>query len=292
MTAPLLPSRRPLVDILHSSQCIVASSVFDAVSARLAQAIGSDVGILGGSAASQTVLGAPDIVLLTATELVEQARRICRTNCVNLIVDADHGYGNALNVMRTIEDLQSVGVAATCLEDSVLPRAFDSDQTLRLISIEEGRQKMLAALQARANGAMLVLGRTNAMAATDVDDAIRRLQAYQAVGVDALFLPYLKRREDLDQIAAAVSLPLIVAGSDESLFDLDYLTERGVKIWMWGHQPQAIATAALFEAMKAAHSGVPPRELLKHTDPDTASIATATNLYASLTQRYLQKPHR
>ena len=106
--------------------------------------------------------------------------------------------------------------------------------------------------------------------------------------MDALFLPYLKRREDLDQIADSVSLPLIVAGSDESLFDLDYLTERGVKIWMWGHQPQAVATAALFEAMKAAQRGVPPSELLTHTDPGTASIATAAEHYTSLTQRYLQ----
>ncbi len=288
MTVPSPASKRPLVDILQSDPCIIASSVFDAVSARLAQALGSDVGVLGGSAASHAVLGAPDIVLMTATELIEQARRICRTGCVNLIVDADHGYGNALNVMRTIEDLQSAGVAATCLEDSVLPRAFGSDQTQSLISIEEGSQKMLAALQARGDGSMLVIGRTNAIASTGVKDAIKRLQAYQAVGVDALFLPYLKRREDLDQIADSVSLPLIVAGSDESLFDLDYLTERGVKIWMWGHQPQAVATAALFEAMKAAQRGVPPSELLTHTDPGTASIATAAEHYTSLTQRYLQ----
>ena len=290
MTTTSLPVKRPLADILQSDQCVVASSVFDAVSARLAQALGSDVGVLGGSAASQAVLGAPDIVLLTASELVEQARRICRTGCVNLIVDADHGYGNALNVMRTIEELQSAGVAATCLEDSVLPRPFGSDQTQELISIDEGHQKMLAALQARGNGSMLVFGRTNAIASTCVEDAIKRLQVYQEAGVDALFLPYLKHRKDLDRIAAAVSLPLIVAGSDESLFDLDYLTARGVRIWMWGHQPQAVATAALFEAMKAVQRGVPPSELLKNIDPGTAGIATAAQRYRDLTERYLQPP--
>lgn len=292
MTPTSLSVKRPLADILQSDQCVIASSVFDAVSARLAQALGSDVGILGGSAASQAVLGAPDIVLLTASELVEQARRICRTGCVNLIVDADHGYGNALNVMRTIEELQSAGVAATCLEDSVLPRSFGSDQTQELISIDEGHQKMLAALQARGNGSMLVFGRTNAIASTGVEDAIKRLQAYQAAGVDALFLPYLKHRKDLDQIAASISLPLIVAGSDESLFDLEYLTARGVRIWMWGHQPQAVATAALYEAMKAAQRGVPPSELLKNIDPGTVGIATAAQRYRELTERYLQPPTR
>ena len=154
-------ARRSLREILASPGCLIASSVFDPISARMARALGSEVGVLGGSVASHTVLGAPDIVLLTATELVDQARRICRTDAVNLLVDADHGYGNALNVMRTVQDLQAAGVAGACIEDSVLPRQYGSSDVQGLVSVEEGTRKMQAAIQARG------AGRTAGLALTD-----------------------------------------------------------------------------------------------------------------------------
>lgn len=276
-----------LHDTLHGNHCVIASSVFDPVSARIARAIGAQVGVLGGSAASQVILGAPDIVLLTASELVEQARRICRTQSVPLVVDADHGYGNALNVMRTVQELQCAGVAAVCIEDSVLPREFESGQAQGLVSIDEGRKKMAAALEARGNGPMLIVARTNATATTGVEDAVRRLQAYEETGVDAIFVPYLKHRKDFDQIAAAVRLPMILGGCDESLFDLDYLAARGVRVWVWGHQTLAIATHALYEAMKAVHQGTPPGKLTAGVQSAVSGIATATDHYEDLTRRYL-----
>ena len=283
------PTRRSLKDILCAPGCLIASSVFDPVSARIAQDLGSEVGVLGGSVASHTILGAPDIVLLTATELVEQARRICRTDCVNLVVDADHGYGNALNVMRTIQELQAAGVAAACVEDSILPRSFGASEAQSLVSLDEGIKKMQAAVQARGKGGeMLVVARTNAVASSGPAEAARRLRAYQDTGVDALFVPYLKRREELDQIADQVSLPILIGGSHESLHDLDYLASRGVKIWLWGHQTFAVAVQALYEAMKEIQAGVFPSQLKNKASEARMRYVLDSDRYDNLTKQYLE----
>ena len=200
--------RRKFAALLAGDRCVIAGSVFDPLSARIADEIGFEVGVLGGSVASFAVLGAPDIMLLTATELAEQTRRICRASNLPVLIDADHGYGNALNVMRTIEELASAGAAGCSIEDTALPRAFGSGKEATLTSVEEGVGRMRAAVAAARESGIAVFGRTSAVAITDVDDAVRRLQAYERAGVTALFVPYLKTREQLDRIVAAVSLPL------------------------------------------------------------------------------------
>lgn len=259
MTLPV--PQRPLRQILSATECVTASSAFDPISARIAQSLGFEVAVMGGSVASHTVLGAPDLILLTMTELVEQARRICRAAPIPLIVDADHGYGNALNVVRTVQELQAAGVAGITIEDTLLPRAFGASSAPQLVSLDEGVGKMKAALKGRGAGAALVFGRTSAASITGVDDAIRRLRAYEAVGVDALFVPGLKKREDVDRIADAVKLPLILGGGSEAVGDLQYLSSRGVRVWLWGHQPFAIAVKALHDAMKAVRDGIKPAAL-------------------------------
>lgn len=281
-------ARSSLREILAGHDCLIASSVFDPVSARFAKALGSEVGVMGGSVASHAVLGAPDIVLLTASELVEQARRICRLDAVNLIVDADHGYGNALNVMRTVQELQAAGVAATCVEDSVLPREFGAGDTQGLISIEEGIKKMQAAVLARGSGPMLVVARTNANGSEGPQEAARRLLAYQETGVDALFVPYLKKKEELEIITQNLRLPIMVAGSDAALFDRADLASRGVRVWLWGHQPFGVAAQALFEAMKAVQEGVLPSELVRKPMNQTMNLATDSDGYDQLTQQFLK----
>src|SRR5579872_3839728 len=110
--------------IIAGPRCIYPGSVYDAISARLAEDLGFEAGIFAGSIASLAVLGAPDIIVLTLTEFAQQAYRINRAGKLPLLVDADHGYGNALNVKRTIEELETAGVAALTIEDTVLPRAF------------------------------------------------------------------------------------------------------------------------------------------------------------------------
>ena len=247
--------------ILTGAGCVTASSLFDPMSARIADALGFEVGVMGGSVASLSVLGAPDLIVLNQGELVEQARRVCRAGKVRLIVDADHGYGNALNVMRTVEDLQAAGVAGVTIEDTLLPRAFGAGNAAQLNSLEEGLGKMRAAVKARAGGPMAIIGRTSATAISGVDDCIRRLQAYEGAGVDALMVPGLRTRDELDRIAAAVKLPLVLGGCHESLGDLAYLSSRNVKVWLGGHQAFAAAVQAMYDTLKAVKAGAKPSEL-------------------------------
>jgi carboxyvinyl-carboxyphosphonate phosphorylmutase len=232
--------------------------LFDPISARIAHSLGFEVGVIGGSVASHAVLGAPDLILLTMTELVEQARRVCRAAPIRVIVDADHGYGNALNVMRTAQELQAAGVAGATIEDTLLPRAFGSSTAPQLVTLEEGVGKLKAALKGRGAGDMMIFGRTSAASITGIDDAVRRLKAYEAVGADALFVPGLKTREDVDRIAAAVKLPLVLGGGSKAIADPQYLASRGVRIWLWGHQPFASAVKALYQAMKEVREVADP----------------------------------
>src|SRR5271169_4927644 len=140
---------------IHGSECLHPSSVFDAISARIAEDLGFEVGMFAGSIGSFSVLGNPDLILLTLTEFAAQAYRINRAGKLPLMVDADHGYGNALNVMRTIQELETAGVAALMIEDTLLPRAY-GEKKPTVISIEEGVGKMRAALAAREDTALTI----------------------------------------------------------------------------------------------------------------------------------------
>ncbi len=267
--------RRKLAALMQGDRCVIAGSVFDPLSARIADEVGFEVGVLGGSVASFAVLGAPDLMLLTATELAEQTRRICRASKLPVLIDADHGYGNALNVMRTVEELASAGAAGCSIEDTALPRAFGSGKEPTLTSLEEGVGRMRAAVAAARDSGISVFGRTSAVAVTDVDDAVLRLQAYEKVGVDALFVPYLKTRAQLDRIAAAVRLPLIVGSPAVELVDYAYLASRRVRVCLRGHQGFAASVQALYEVAQAMLAGTPPSKL-----PNVAS----ETLMARLTQ--------
>src|SRR5947209_14724849 len=171
--------RETLRAILWGSSCIRPGSVYDAVSIRIADDLGFEVGMFGGSVASLAVLGDPDIALITLTELAEQMRRMSRAAALPVIVDADHGYGNALNVRRTVQELEVAGAAGLSIEDTLLPQAYGEPKT-QLISLEEGVGKMKAALDARSDPSLVVFGRTGAASITSLDDTIRRAQAYEA----------------------------------------------------------------------------------------------------------------
>src|SRR5213075_3184216 len=127
--------------ILTGSACVHPGSVYDAISIRIAEDRGFPLGMFGGSVASLAVLGDPDMALITLTELAEQMRRMSRAASLPVLVDADHGYGNALNVRRTVQELDEAGAAGLTIEDTLLPQAFGETRT-QLISLDEGVGKM------------------------------------------------------------------------------------------------------------------------------------------------------
>jgi carboxyvinyl-carboxyphosphonate phosphorylmutase len=265
--------------VLSGNKCVYPGSVFDPISARIAEDLGFEVGMFAGSVASMTVLGAPDLIVLTLTEFAEQAHRICRAGNLPLLCDADHGYGNALNVMRTIEELETAGVAALSIEDTDLPVPFGGGKP-RLISIEEGVGKMRAALAARRDSGLVIAGRTSAPSMTSIADTIARARAYEATGVDAIFLVGVKSRIDLDTIAAQVKLPLILGGGGKELLNRDWLAQRGVRVCLQGHQPFAAAVRAVHDTLRALREGTPPEKIETTASDDLMRRLTRNDNYA------------
>jgi len=246
--------------VLAGDKCVHPGSVFDPISARIAEDLGFEVGMFAGSIASGTVLGAPDLVVLTLTEFAQQIHRICRAGNLSLMVDADHGYGNALNVMRTVEELETAGVSALTIEDTVLPRTFGGEQD-QLLSLEEGVGKMKAALAARQDPALVVIGRSSALRISGLEDTVRRVKAYEQAGVDAIFVVGATTRQEVETLNGALSVPLILGGASDELSDKEYLGAHGVRIALQGHQPFQAAVKAVHDTLKALRDGVSPADL-------------------------------
>jgi len=270
--------------VLAGKECIHPGSVFDAISARIAEELGFEVGMFAGSIGSFAVLGNPDLILLTLTEFAAQAYRINRAGKLPLMVDADHGYGNALNVMRTIQELETAGVAGIMIEDTSLPRGFREAKPT-LISLDEGVGKMKAALAAREDKSLVIIGRTSAAAITGIDDAIARARAYEAVGVDALFFAGGMTAENLDKMANAVKLPLMMGGG--SAPDRAHLASRNVRIALQGHQPFSAAVKAVYDTLKALRDGVKPSELQGIASAEMMKRVTREGDYQSWTEKFL-----
>jgi carboxyvinyl-carboxyphosphonate phosphorylmutase len=250
--------------ILTGSRCIRPGSVYDAISIRIAEDLGFEAGMFGGSVASLAVLGDPDVTLITLTELAEQMRRMSRAASLPVLVDADHGYGNALNVRRTVQELEMAGAAGLTIEDTLLPQAYGAEEP-QLISLDEGIGKMKAALDARTDPALVIMGRTGTRGGgpspSGLDDAIARAVAYEGTGVDALFFTGIKTHGELEAIAAATKLPIVLGGLPEEMIDLDYLANKRVRIALQGHAPFAAATLAVYETLKVLRAGMLPRDL-------------------------------
>lgn len=279
--------RSRLRAVLSGNKCVHPGSVFDPISARIAEDLGFEVGMFAGSIASFTVLGAPDIIVLTLSEFADQAHRICRAGNLPLLCDADHGYGNALNVMRTVEELETAGVAALSIEDTDLPQPFGSKGKAQLLGVEEGVGKMRAALEARRDPGLVICGRTSAASITSVADAIARAKAYQAVGVDAIFLVGVKARADLDAIAAEIKLPLILGGAGKELLDLPYLSERGARVCLQGHQPFMAAVQAVYDTLHALRAGTPTEKLQGVANEELMKRVTRSDDYARWARDFL-----
>lgn len=273
--------------VLEGDRCVYPGSVYDPISARFAEDLGFEVGMFAGSIASMTVLGAPDLIVLSQTEFAQQAYRICRAGNLALMVDADHGYGNALNVKRTVEELETAGVAGLSIEDTDLPQPYGTVGSQRMISIEEGVGKMKAALAGRQDPRLVIAGRTSALSISGLDEAIARGQAYEAAGVDALFYTGIKTRDELEAISAAVELPIIMGGTSAELQDLDYLSSQRVRICLQGHKPFMAAVRASYETLKALRDGVPPDEIQTHASAALMKQGTRSDDYDKWMQSFL-----
>lgn len=252
--------------LLKSDSCYHTASVFDPMSARIANDLGFEMGILGGSVASLQVLAAPDFALITLSEFVEQATRIGRVARLPIIADADHGYGNALNVMRTITELERAGVAALTIEDTVLPAGYGRKST-DLVSVEEGIGKIKGALEARIDEALSIFARTNATELSTAE-VILRAKAYEAAGADGICMVGIRDFDHLEEITQHLSVPvMLVTYGNPQLRDNARLAKAGVRVVVNGH-------AAYFAAIKATYDCLREQRHITASDLSASELST------------------
>jgi carboxyvinyl-carboxyphosphonate phosphorylmutase len=280
--------RERLREILAGDAFVSPASVYDPLTARAAAALGYELMMFAGSTASLTVLGAPDLVVLTLTEFAEQCRRITRAGTLPLMVDADHGYGNALNVMRCVQELETAGVSGMSIEDTVLPRAFGtSGETF--ISIDEGVGKMKAALAARSDPSFVIYGRTGAARGEGIHSALQRAAAYEAAGVDGLFFVGLSTRADLEALRAQSKLPFVLGSATAELSDPAYLASQGVRVGGWNHTPLQAAARAAYESLRGHRESTAPGKLAATLEAsEFMSILTAQTSYDQSAAEFLK----
>jgi carboxyvinyl-carboxyphosphonate phosphorylmutase len=243
--------RERLRHVLQGAETVILPAVFEAISARVVEMAGFEIALLSGSVSAASLQAVPDLVLVTMTEVVQLARRVVAATSLSLFVDADHGFGNALNVMRCVRELEAAGVAALTLEDTALPRPYGTHGP-SAISIREMCGKLKAAITAREDPSLVIVGRTDTLRYRGLDEALERARAYQETGVDAIFIPGAQTREELEAIREAVALPLIASGlpqAENGKSGVQILQEIGYRLVLLSVMPLRVAIQAMHEAV-------------------------------------------
>jgi carboxyvinyl-carboxyphosphonate phosphorylmutase len=278
--------RNRLRAILKGELCKSPATVWDALSARVAEAAGFECGILSGSVSAMTVLGAPDLALQTLTEFASQVRCVTRASNLSLFVDADQGYGNALNAMRTVEELEHAGLAGLAIEDLVMPAHFGRHGQDALISVNEAVGKLKAALSARRDPSLVIVARTASLRIEPIARVVERARAYAATGVDGLFLTSLKKLADLDAVCTAVNIPIIL-GSAPDISRAD-VAARGVRFRLQGHAVLAACAKAMYDTYMHLKADADPEALKPRlTTPDEMARLLKVADYQRSSDSYL-----
>ncbi|GAA4342060.1 isocitrate lyase/PEP mutase family protein [Pigmentiphaga soli] len=249
--------RERLRALIAEPRVVHPASVFDPLSIRCAQDEGFEIAMLAGSVASLAVLGAPDLVVLTLSELAGLCRRISRASDLPLLIDADHGFGNALSVQRTVEELEAAGVAALTIEDTLLPVPFGASGREALIPAAEAVGKIKAAIAGRTDPATVVIARTT-LSLAPIGEIVERVRAFEQAGADAIFLSSPKTRAQVEAVSAATRLPVILGRITPELDDRPFLVEHRVRVVLQGHKPYMAAIKAMREVMHQLATGVAP----------------------------------
>ena len=265
MTARL--TRRPgaaarLRALLESGQTIVAPGAFDPLAARLVEEAGFPAVYMTGFGTSAALIGRPDVGLLTMTEMVGNAGRIAACVDIPVIADADTGYGNPLNVIRTVGEYEAAGVAGIHIEDQVAPKKCGHMDGKQVIGAQEMAEKVRAAVEARTQPEFVIIARTDARAVEGLAAAIERGRLYRAAGADVLFIEAVVSEAEAEEVASAFpDVPLLfnwAEGGKTPPIGLDRLTELGYRIVIFPIGTLLAATAAMRRILREiAETGTP-----------------------------------
>jgi 2,3-dimethylmalate lyase len=225
---------RGLRPMLAGPDPILAPGAYDALTARLIEQAGFPAVYMTGFGTSASLLGRPDVGLLTMSQMVDNARRIAQSVDLPVIADADTGYGNALNVIRTVQEFELAGVSAIHIEDQAIPKKCGHMENKQMISTSEMAEKIRAATEARASSDFLIIARTDARATEGLDGALRRARAYREAGADLLFVEAPQTEGEVTEIARAFpGVPLLfnwAEGGKTPAMPLERLKELGYRV--------------------------------------------------------------
>lgn len=241
-----------LKQLLAAGAIVQAPGAYDALSARLVQRAGFEAIYMTGFGATASRLGQPDIGLLTQTEMTTHARDMTRAVTIPVIADADTGYGGPSNIERTLREYVQAGVAAIHLEDQVAPKRCGQMAGIRLIDARENERRLRCAVQARGADPLLIIGRTDALPASGIDEAVGRALRYQDAGVDLVFVDGIKRMAEVEAVARRVAGPKVVSivdGTEAARFSAAELQAMGFAVVFH-------AVTALFAAARAVEQAL------------------------------------
>ena len=228
-----MPPKTRIHGLLEKERALIFPGVYDALGAKLVERAGFPLTFISGYSVAATQLGLPDFGYLTQTEMVATAKRVCGSVKIPVIIDADTGYGNALNVIRTVTELIDAGAAGMFLEDQVWPKRCGHMKGKRVIPVEEHVQKIRAAVDARRGRDFFIVARTDARQVNGLEDAIKRCLKYKEAGADALFIEAPRSGEELKAIAKELPPPLVanmLEGGVTPLLTKDELEKIGFQL--------------------------------------------------------------
>jgi 2,3-dimethylmalate lyase len=257
------PSLRERV---HAGEMVLAPGCYDALGARLIEEAGFPAAYMTGFGSAASRLGRPDIGLMSMTEMVDNARRIVSAVDIPVIADADTGYGNSINVIRTVREYEAAGIAAIHLEDQVMPKKCGHMAGKQLIGAAEMAAKIAAAVAARRSPDFLIVARTDARAVEGLDGALARARRYREAGADALFVEAPQSVEEIEAVAEAFpDVPLLfnyAEGGKTPAVTYDFLRELGFALVIFPLTLLLSATGAMRAALARVKADGTPLELL------------------------------
>lgn len=262
--------------LIEQGAIVMAPGAPDALTARLVEKAGFPAVYMTGFGATATRLGMPDVGLLTQTEMSEHARNMTRATTLPVIADADTGYGGLSNIDRTVREYIQAGVAAIHLEDQVTPKRCGQMAGIKLVDAQENVLRLKCACEARGSDDLLIIGRTDALPASGIEEAVRRAHLYQDAGVDLVFVDGIKTIAEVEAVAKSVSGPKIVSlvdGTEAEALSASDLQEMGFSIVLY-------AVSTLFAATKAIENTLANLQATKaiQKGPDRHSYAEFTEI--------------
>ena len=276
-------------EVLSRPECTLAANIFDPLSARIAHMLGYEVCVLSGSVGKAANLGVPDGVLSNMSDVVDHCRRITRITDVSLMVDAEDGFGNAVNVVRTVREMEAAGVAGIEIEDNFVPRRFNVADP-GLVSTEEQVGKLEAAVEARTDPTTVIVARSAALGLCPLDEALERVRAYSQTGAEALMLTGAQSREQLEAVHQATSLPLCVLSPPADARNDQAFLDSNMRILMLGNPTFTIAVKAIHDSLKHLKDGGAMEDLAgQQASPDLLRQVNRADEFIALQEQYVRE---